>query len=55
MMTIYKCNVCNVYEYDSETGDAALQVAAGTLPHEFPDDWRCPFCGSGSAHLVPLE
>ena len=31
-MTKYKCNVCNVYEYDSEKGDAALQVAAGTLP-----------------------
>jgi rubredoxin len=54
-MTKYKCNVCNVYEYDSEKGDAALQVAAGTLPEAFPDDWRCPVCGSDRSHLMPVN
>ncbi len=54
-MTKYKCNVCNVYEYDSEKGDAALQVAAGALPEAFPDDWRCPVCGSDRTHLMPVD
>jgi rubredoxin len=53
-MTKYRCNVCNVSEYDSEQGDGALQVAAGTLPEAFPDEWRCPICGSDSTYLKPV-
>jgi rubredoxin len=54
-MAKYKCNVCNIYEYDSEKGDGTLHIAAGTLPEDFPDDWKCPFCGSDRTHLKPVE
>ena len=54
-MTTYRCNVCKVYEYDSEKGDAALKVAAGPHPKTFPDGCRCPFCGSDSSHLQALD
>ena len=53
-MTLYRCNVCNVYEYESENGDADLKVAPGTLPEDFPDDWKCPICGSDKTHLKPV-
>jgi len=48
----YKCNVCNAYEYDSDTGDEKLGVATGTLPPDFSDDWKCPICQADRAHMI---
>jgi rubredoxin len=54
-MTLYRCDVCNAYEYDSGKGDPDLQVPPGTEPAEFPDDWACPVCGADKTHLLPVE
>jgi rubredoxin len=53
-MTVYRCDVCNVYEYDSEKGDADLKIPAGTQPADFADDWACPICGSDKTQLQPV-
>jgi rubredoxin len=52
-MTRYRCNVCNMYTYDSEKGDPGTGIPAGTQPEDFPDTWKCPFCGSAKVHLQP--
>ncbi|HUU74773.1 MAG TPA: rubredoxin [Methanoregulaceae archaeon] len=54
-MTLYRCNVCNVYTYDSLKGDPGTNIQAGTEPADFPDYWQCPFCGSNKTHLNPLK
>jgi glutamate synthase domain-containing protein 2 len=51
----YKCNVCNVYTYDSEKGDGDTGIEAGLLPDNFPDEWRCPVCKADKTHLKPTE
>jgi glutamate synthase domain-containing protein 2/CDGSH-type Zn-finger protein len=53
--TRYRCNVCNMYEYDETRGDSNTDIKPGTKPEEFPDDWRCPICGSDKTHLVPIK
>ena len=53
-MTRYRCNVCNVYEYDDVNGDPDSSIKPGTKPEEFPDDWGCPICGSDKTHLKPI-
>ncbi|WOF15896.1 glutamate synthase [Methanoplanus sp. FWC-SCC4] len=54
-MSHYRCNVCRVFEYDSERGDSVTNIKPGTLPLDFPDDWRCPICHSKKTHLEKLE
>ncbi|MDI6720201.1 MAG: rubredoxin [Methanomicrobiales archaeon] len=54
-MTLYRCDVCNVYTYDSQRGDPGTSIPAGTLPADFPDTWRCPFCGATKVHLRPIR
>jgi rubredoxin len=54
-MTHYRCNVCNMYTYDSEKGDPVSGIAPGTEPADFPDSWKCPFCGSGRMHLKQVD
>ncbi len=51
----YKCDVCNVYEYDDALGDASLGVAPGVRPNDLPSDWKCPICQSDKTHLIPQE
>ena len=50
-MTLYRCNVCNVFEYDPARGNSVTNIRPGTLPEDFPDDWRCPICSSDKTHL----
>ncbi|MCD4807206.1 MAG: rubredoxin [Methanococcoides sp.] len=54
-MTEYRCNVCNVFEYDDTRGDSNTEVKPGTKPEDFPDDWRCPICGADKNHQMPAE
>ena len=53
-MTRYRCNVCNVYEYDDVKGDPDTTIKPGTKPEDFPDEWSCPICGSDKTHLKPI-
>ncbi|MCU0629438.1 MAG: rubredoxin [Methanoregulaceae archaeon] len=32
-----------------------MQILPGTLPADFPETWRCPFCGSRRQHLKILK
>ena len=51
----YRCNVCNVYEYDDAIGDVHTKIKPGTKPEDFPDSWECPICGADKSHLQPIE
>jgi glutamate synthase domain-containing protein 2/rubredoxin len=54
-MTQYRCEVCQVFEYDPERGNSVTDIRPGTGPDEFPADWRCPICGSDRTHLLPVK
>jgi len=54
-MVKYRCDVCNVYEYDESLGDPDKNIEPGTKPADFPDDWRCPICDSDKTHLKPIQ
>jgi flavin reductase (DIM6/NTAB) family NADH-FMN oxidoreductase RutF/rubredoxin len=41
----YVCSACG-YVYDSEIGDEASQIHAGSKFDDLPEDWLCPVCGS---------
>ena len=47
----YRCNICNVYEYDDTIGDVHTGIHPGTKPKDFPDEWRCPICAADKTHL----
>lgn len=47
----YRCNICNVYEYDDAIGDLHTGIKPGTKPKNFPDEWRCPICAADKTHL----
>jgi glutamate synthase domain-containing protein 2/rubredoxin len=53
-MTLYRCNVCNVFEYDPARGNSLTGIKPGTEPREFPDGWKCPICSSDKSHLAPV-
>ncbi len=54
-MTKYRCNICNVFEYDDPRGDSPTGIKPGTKPENFPDDWKCPICYSDKTHLAPVK
>ena len=54
-MVRYRCNVCQVFEYDSKRGDSVTGIPPGTEPAEFPEGWKCPICSSDRTHLERLE
>jgi glutamate synthase domain-containing protein 2 len=54
-MVIYRCNVCQVYEYDDTRGDSNLGIKPKTDPSSFPEDWECPICRSNVTHLQPVK
>ncbi|MBP2029099.1 isopentenyl diphosphate isomerase/L-lactate dehydrogenase-like FMN-dependent dehydrogenase/rubredoxin [Methanohalophilus levihalophilus] len=54
-MTRWYCTVCNIYHYDDRTGDPETGIEAGTLPDDFPDDWKCPVCGATKDKLRPVD
>ena len=53
----YRCNVCNVFEYDSERGNSLTKIKPGTEPEDFPDFpiWQCPICHADKTHLKPIK
>jgi len=53
-MVLYRCNVCNVFEYDPVRGNSLTGIKPGTEPAAFPDDWKCPICASDRTHLIPV-
>ncbi len=53
-MTLYRCNVCNVFEYDPDRGNSLTNIPPGTEPRDFPPDWKCPICSSDRTHLKPV-
>ena len=53
-MTLYRCDVCNVFEYEPERGNSLTQIRPGTEPADFPDEWACPICASDRTHLKPV-
>src|SRR5512137_418295 len=53
-MSLYRCNVCNVFEYDPDRGNSPANIPPGTEPANFPHDWTCPVCGSDRTHLTPV-
>ncbi len=54
-MTIYRCNVCNVFEYDSDKGRSVDGIKAGIVPQDFPATWKCPICGVDRTHMKPVS
>ncbi len=54
-MAKYRCDVCNVYEYDESLGDPQKNILPGTKRADFPDDWRCPICDSDKTHLKLIQ
>lgn len=54
-MVRYRCNICNVFEYDDARGDSVTSMKPGTKPGDFPDDWKCPICKSDKTHQIPIK
>ena len=54
-MARFRCNVCNVFEYDETRGDSPRGIKPGTKPDDFTDSWRCPICDSNKTHLKPIK
>jgi methylamine---glutamate N-methyltransferase subunit C len=54
-MTLYRCDVCNVFEYESQNGDASAHILPGIEPENFPAYWVCPVCVSDRTHLMPVS
>ncbi|MBE0524789.1 MAG: rubredoxin [Methanosarcinales archaeon] len=54
-MAKFRCNVCNVFEYDDTRGDSVTRMKPGTKPEDFPDDWKCPICKSDKTHQIPIK
>lgn len=52
---------CDPYVYDPARGDPdninnpGHPVPPGTRFEDLPDDWICPFCGSGKAWFRPFD
>jgi glutamate synthase domain-containing protein 2/rubredoxin len=51
-MTLYRCDVCNIFEYESQKGDSPANILPGTKPEDLPADWSCPICNSDYTHLI---
>lgn len=51
---LYVCNGCG-YEYDAKRGDAAADIAPGTLFEKLPEDWICPDCGEAKERFIPID
>ena len=51
----YRCNICNIFEYDDSRGDSNTNIKPGITPKDFPDEWKCPICQADKTHLKPLN
>jgi len=54
-ITRYRCDICTVYEYDTERGDSVTNIRPHTKPEDFPDDWACPICNSKKTELKRID
>ena len=54
-MARFRCDVCKVFEYDTERGDSVSKVKPGTELGDFPEGWKCPICMSDVTHLRPVS
>jgi glutamate synthase domain-containing protein 2/rubredoxin len=56
-MARYRCDVCNVFEYDLAAGDPSAGIPPGTHPADLPEAWECPICGADRTHLrlLPVD
>ena len=54
-MVKYRCNVCKVFEYDTDRGDSPTNIKPGTNLKDFPDDWKCPICKSDKTNLREIK
>ena len=52
---LYEClnPKCN-YIYDPEWGDKKGEIPPGTQFEDMPENWRCPYCGTGREKFRPL-
>jgi glutamate synthase domain-containing protein 2 len=55
MFPMYRCNICNVFEYDVSRGNSVTDIKPGTNPEDFPAGWACPICGADKSHIVPVK
>lgn len=51
---VYSCNICG-YQYDSEQGEPAKDIAPGTPFEDLPDDYICPICSAGKDYFTKIE
>ncbi len=54
-MVIYRCNICQVFEYDTKRGNSVTNIKPGTEPKDFPEEWECPICKSDKTHLERVK
>jgi isopentenyl diphosphate isomerase/L-lactate dehydrogenase-like FMN-dependent dehydrogenase/rubredoxin len=54
IMTVYICNVCDLYILDDEEGDPNTGIKPNTPLDSIPDSWRCPVCGATKEALVEV-
>jgi rubredoxin len=54
-MAIYRCYICNTFEYDSSKGDSKTGIKPGTEPEDFYEDWKCPICQADKTHLKVID
>jgi len=54
-MSKYRCEICNVFEYDDDRGNSLTGIKPDTKPEDFPDDWECPICKANKTHLKPIK
>ncbi|WP_253247330.1 rubredoxin [Methanohalophilus euhalobius] len=54
-MSKYRCEICNVFEYDDDRGKPLTDIRPDTKPEDFPDDWECPICKANKTHLKPVK
>ena len=49
----FVCDGCG-YEYDAAKGDAAAEIAPGTLFAKLPEDWVCPECAEPKENFTEV-
>ena len=47
---VYMCDVCH-YLYNEANGEPLQGILPKTRVEDFPEDWKCPYCGAGKLML----
>ncbi len=53
-MTLYRCNVCNVFEYDPDRGNSLTNIPPGPNPGIFRRIGNAPSAARHRTHLKPV-